>query len=97
MKYRKAESDLTRPSGWVRQAWTTTPAAYDIIANGPEYIANQQGRMCKYIYVVTAGTLVYTDQWGNDQTVTCGANERVDIECIALKATSTAQGVKVFW
>ena len=97
MKIRKAETDLTRPSGWVRQAWTTAPADYDILANGPEYIAGQQGRMCKRIYVVTAGTLVYTDQWGTDITITCGANERLDIECIALKSTSTAQGVKIYW
>lgn len=97
MKIRKSEFDLTRSSPLALQAWTATPADYDILANGPEYIAGQQGRMCSRIYVVTAGTLVYTDQWGSDHTLTCGNNEMVPLECIALKATSTAQGVKIYW
>lgn len=97
MNIRTSAANLNHPSEWVRQAWTTTPADYNILANGPEYVANFQGQMCKRIYVVTAGTLVYTDRWGNDQTITCGANERLDIACKALKSTSTAQGVKIYW
>jgi hypothetical protein len=97
MKYRSSEKNLSSPSGWVRQAWTTTPADVDIITVGPGYIAGEQGYMCKQIYVVTAGTLVYTDVAGADHTLTCGANEMLPIECIGLKSTSTAQGVKVYW
>ena len=97
MNIRRSENGLDRPSPWARQAWTTTPADYNILANGPEYVAGYQGTMCCRIYVVTAGTLVYTDRWGNDQTITCGANELLPLECQALKGTSTAQGVKVYW
>jgi hypothetical protein len=90
-------SDINKPSSWFRQAWTTTPADYNILANGPAYSAGLNGTLCKKIHVITAGTLVITDRHGTAVTLTCGANEDLPIEAASLASTSTAQGVKVYW
>jgi hypothetical protein len=90
-------SDINKPSSWFRQAWTTTPADYNILANGPGYSAGINGTLCKKIHIVTAGTLVITDRWGTAVTLTCAAGEDLFIEAASLASTSTAQGVKIYW
>jgi len=88
-------SSYNRDNSYVlcKQAWTTTPVAYDCLANGPG--ANNS---CRRITVQTAGTLYYTDIFGNDQgPLTCFAGEELPLEANALGASSTAQGVKVYW
>lgn len=85
-------------SPWVRQAWTTTPASYDILANGPgNPLVQNFGYPCRWITVSTGGTLVYTDTSGNLVTLTADTGERLELEAVSLSGTSTAQGVKVFW
>lgn len=88
-------SPYVRDNSYVlaKQAWTTTPAFYDIVANGP-------GGMypCRRIVVQTAGTLSYKDLNGTPQgPLTCFAGEVLDLEATTLEASSTAQGVKVYW
>jgi hypothetical protein len=99
MNIRHSETGLHFPSGWFKSAWTTTPADYDIIANGPEYTAGYSGRMCKRIYAGKAGTLVITPIEGAtaNRTIIVAAGTWVDVEAIALGAASTAQDVSIYW
>ena len=77
----------------IKQAWTTTPALYNIVTNGPG-----GGYPCRRISIQTACTIVYKDLEGNTQgPLTCYAGEVLDLEATTLEASSTAQGVKVFW
>jgi|WetSurMetagenome_2_1015567.scaffolds.fasta_scaffold300543_2 hypothetical protein len=85
-------------SPWFIQAWTTTPADRNLLLLGPGGdAAMQYGYACRRISIQTAGTLVVTRIDGTVVTLTCYAGEVLEIEATALSATSTAQGVKVFW
>jgi hypothetical protein len=83
------------PSPAFRTAWTSTPVAYDILANDPTK-DTLPGRPCRQIVIATAGTLVVTGLDGTDVTLPSGPLVW-DIQALALKATSTAQGVVVLW
>jgi hypothetical protein len=87
-----------------RVAWTSTPVLYDIAAsdpfkgNLPGLAAPSEGRPCRRIIVLTAGTLVLTGLDGVDVTLpSLPAGFVLDVQAIALKAASTAQGVVVVW
>jgi len=80
-----------------QQAWNTTPANFDILANSPGYTAAQGGMFCRRITVGVAGTLVVTTAFNNVRTLTCVAGEILDLEAKYISGTSTAQNVKVYW
>ena len=93
-----ANPNVGLSSPWYQQAWTTTPATYDILLNGPNNPSvSGQGFPCRWITIQTAGTLVVTDVFGNTRTLTCVAGETLWIDAVSLSNTSTAQNVKVFW
>jgi len=88
----------------VRVAWTTVPALYDILASDPYkgrlpgLAAPGEGRPCRRIIVLTAGTLVLTGLDDVDVTTpSLPAGFVLDVQAIALKAASTAQNVLVVW
>lgn len=97
MKINRTDNS-SRRSGYGKQAWTTTPADYDILAHGPGYVANLQGQASKAITIGVAGTLVVTfvENQANPQTIAYPAGTH-DIEAIYLGAASTAQNVSVHW
>jgi len=88
----------------MRVAWTSSPANYDILAsdpykgNLPGLAAPSEGRPCRRLIVLTAGTLVLTGLDGVDVTTpSLPTGFVLDIQAIGLKAASTAQGVIVVW
>jgi hypothetical protein len=88
----------TGSSKYIRQAWTTTPAAYDILASGPGGSDTTEGLACRWIIVGTAGTLVLSLPDGqSDQTIYAPAGAKIEIQATALGAASTAQQVVVYW
>jgi len=80
-------------------AWTSTPADYDILENGPGYSgANGVGVMSAAIRCNTGGTLVVTDIEGDDQTLYFADGETRYVQAQALVASgSTALYVEVMW
>jgi hypothetical protein len=79
-------------------AWTTTPATYDVAANGPGGSASPaNGRCCRWASCTTAGTLNYTT-WDNVAgAIAMVAGFLYHCPAAALVNTSTAQGVTIYW
>lgn len=80
-------------------AWTTTPALYNCATNGPGgQAAPVNGSCCRWVSCTTAGNINYTT-WDGTDTGSIAAIAGFLYPCPAatLLASSTAQGVTVFW
>lgn len=81
-----------------RVAWTTTPAAYNILRPASGAAPAVQDEPSRRLVAGGAGTIVYTGVDGVDVTLPdCGAGFSWDVQAIALKASSTATNVVVIW
>lgn len=87
-----------------RVAWTGAPAAYDIGANDPLKLNRpglnnpSEGQPSRRLVAGGAGTIVMTGLDGIDVTLPSTVAGQVwDVQAVALKATSTATNVVVFW
>jgi hypothetical protein len=99
MARRARANSATGPSTYYRQAWTTTPAAYDILAASPGASTDAgEGLCCRFIIVGTAGTLVLTPPDGQDaETIYFPAGVPIPVQATALGAASTALQVSLYW
>jgi len=87
-----------------RVAWGGGAVNYDIGLNDPLKLNvpglnnPSEGRPCRRLVAGGAGTLVYTGLDGVDVTLPATVAGQVwDVQAVALKATSTATNVVVFW
>lgn len=82
--------DRDEPVGFV-SAWTNTPATFSVTANDPE----GDGRPSHGVWVGVAGTLVVTDLYGTQTTLSAVPVGYHRMQITELDATSTAQNVVV--
>lgn len=94
----KCASGLADQPQISKVAWTTTPALYDVAVNGPGgNAAPYNGRCCRWVSCTTAGNLDYTTWDGTAGKIAMIAGFLYPCPAATLVATSTAQGVTVFW
>ena len=80
-------------------AWTSTPADYNCVANGPNGATGAAKAACGAM-VGVSGTLVVTRRDGTDVTIPASILQPGKYwrgQIAALKSTSTAQDVMLFW
>ena len=95
----RCASQLSAQPQISKVAWTTTPADYNVVTNGPGgSAAPVNGRCCRWVSCVTAGTLNYTTWDGTAGSIEMVAGFLYPCPAKTLVAASTtAQKVTVFW